>query len=83
MGIGERLRAERTLNIYFMSVTLEVSRLSGWLNADASCQVNRRALEAGGMCAQTWEGLRRPQRMQRVGEGPSGDQWGSARAEHT
>ena len=27
---------ERTLNIWLMSVTLGVSRLSGWLNEDAS-----------------------------------------------
>ena len=27
--------AERTLNIDLMSVTLDVSRLSGWLKADA------------------------------------------------
>ena len=30
--------AERTTNIPHMFVTLEVSRLSGWLNADVSCQ---------------------------------------------
>ena len=28
-------RAERTLNMPFMAVTLDVSRFSGWLNADA------------------------------------------------
>ena len=28
-------RAERTWNILLMSVTLDVSKLSGWLNADA------------------------------------------------
>ena len=27
----------------YMVVTLEVSKLSGWLNADAYCQVERRA----------------------------------------
>jgi hypothetical protein len=31
-----------------MFVTLEVSRLSGWLNAVAYCQVERRACDAGG-----------------------------------
>jgi len=31
-----------------MVVTLEVSRLSGWLNAVAYCQVERRACDAGG-----------------------------------
>ena len=30
-----------------MIVTLDVSRLSGWLNADADCRVERRAYEAG------------------------------------
>ena len=33
-GHGE----ERTENMRFMSVTLEVSKLSGWLNADACCR---------------------------------------------
>ena len=33
-----RARTERTANMFRMSVTLEVSRLSGWLNADAHCQ---------------------------------------------
>ena len=33
-GLGE----ERTLNILYMFVTLEVSKLSGWLNADACCR---------------------------------------------
>ena len=33
---GSRARAERTLNMPHMLLTLDVSRLSGWLNADAS-----------------------------------------------
>ena len=36
-----RARAERTENMYPMSVTLDVSKLSGWLNADAYCRVER------------------------------------------
>ena len=36
----------RTKNIVFMSVTLDVSRLSGWLNADAPCRVTRRHVES-------------------------------------
>ena len=36
-----RARAERTYNMATMDVTLEVSRLSGWLNADASCRVKK------------------------------------------
>ena len=34
-----RARAERTENMLYMLVTLDVSKLSGWLNADASCRV--------------------------------------------
>ena len=30
-----------------MSVTLDVSRLSGWLNAHAPCRIERRACDAG------------------------------------
>ena len=44
---GARACAERTLNMEYMSVTLEVSKLSGWLNADADCRVERRACDAG------------------------------------
>ena len=36
-----RARAERTLNMYPVLVTLDMSRLSGWLNADAYCQVKK------------------------------------------
>eukprot|EP00964_Phaeocystis_antarctica_P062121 scaffold37175_cov53-Phaeocystis_antarctica.AAC.2 len=32
--------------MYLMSVTLDVSKLSGWLNAVASCRVERRACGA-------------------------------------
>ena len=35
---GAGHREERTPNIQRMSVTLEVSKLSGWLNADACCR---------------------------------------------
>ena len=34
-------RAERTLNMPLMVVTLDVSQLSGWLNAAARCRVER------------------------------------------
>ena len=37
---------ERTSNIWEKFVTLEVSKLSGWLNADAPCRVARRAYDA-------------------------------------
>ena len=45
MGAGHG--EERTQNMPLMSVTLEVSKLSGWLNADAYCRVQRRACDAG------------------------------------
>ena len=45
---GPRARAERTENMRCMFVTLEVSKLSGWLKADASCRVEGRACDAGG-----------------------------------
>ena len=45
--LGTRARAERTSNMRAMSVTLEVSKLSGWLNADAPCRVERRACDMG------------------------------------
>ena len=38
-----RARAERTLNMAAMVVTLEMSKLSGWLNAAALCRVEREA----------------------------------------
>ena len=40
-------RAERTWNMLIILVTLDVSKLSGWLNADAPCRVERRACDAG------------------------------------
>ena len=46
-GAG-RARAERTINMDRMSVTLDVSRLSGWLNARASCRVHRQGVDEGG-----------------------------------
>ena len=46
-GSGGRVRAaERTLNMASMSVTLDVSKLSGWLNAAAFCRVERRVYDA-------------------------------------
>ena len=44
---GVRARAERTTNIPYMFVTPDVSKLSGWLNADADCRVERRACGVG------------------------------------
>jgi hypothetical protein len=45
---GPRARAERTWNMPHMVVTLVVSKLSGWLKADACCRVGGRACDAGG-----------------------------------
>ena len=42
-----RARAERTANMVPMLMTLDVSKLSGWLNADAPCRVEGRACDAG------------------------------------
>ena len=39
-----RAFAERTWNIENMYMTLEVSKPSGWLNADAACRVERSVL---------------------------------------
>ena len=41
--VAGRARARRTLNMEPMLVTLDVSRLSGWLNACAFCRVEREA----------------------------------------
>ena len=40
-GLRVRARAGRTANIQLMSVTLEVSKLSGWLKAYAFCRVDK------------------------------------------
>ena len=45
MKTAARARAERTENMDPMTVTLEVSRLSGWLNTPAPCRVEREAWE--------------------------------------
>ena len=44
---GARARAERTSNMKYLVVTLDMSKLSAWLNADAYCGVERRACDAG------------------------------------
>ena len=46
-AVGARARAERTVNMDCMFVTLDVSKLSGWLNAYAFCRVERRACNVG------------------------------------
>ena len=42
-----RACAERTENMRLMSVTLDVSKLSGWLNLFARCRVERRGVRCG------------------------------------
>ena len=42
-GWGFRARAERTSNMLFMVQTLDVSKLSDWLNDDAFYRAERRA----------------------------------------
>ena len=79
-GHGE----ERTVNMLSMSVTLEVSKLSGWLNADADCresngghmvwgavQSTGRPEVAGEVRPGRWEGLRQWRRERRAGRGPT------------
>ena len=53
-----RARAERTGNMFCMVVTLDVSKLSGWLNADAPCRVERRACNVGRGAARERQGVR-------------------------
>ena len=45
---ADRARAERTINMPYMAVTLEVSKLSGWLNADAPCRESKGGHPLGG-----------------------------------
>ena len=59
---GARACAERTLNMLHMVVTLDVSKLSSWLNSDALCRVERRAYDAGRGAGRGWEGVGRRQR---------------------
>jgi len=40
-GGGRRRRRKRTANIQLMSVTLKVSKLSGWLKSTVPCRVQR------------------------------------------
>eukprot|EP00964_Phaeocystis_antarctica_P069419 scaffold42180_cov51-Phaeocystis_antarctica.AAC.1 len=55
-----------------MFVTLDVSKLSGWLNAVAPCRVERRVCDAE---REVWAGRRQGmgwrRRKRRVGRGPT------------
>ena len=56
-GHGE----ERTRNMWPMFVTLEVSKLSGWLNANAPCRESQGGHTVRGKVqAGRWEGGGRP-----------------------
>ena len=41
---------QRTANMLLMFVTLEVSKRSGWLNADALCRVDKEGVRYGARC---------------------------------
>ena len=60
--LGAKARAGRTWNMDCMVVTLDVSKLSGWLNADAYCRVERRAYDAERGVGRGREGVGRRQR---------------------
>ncbi len=76
---GQRVCAERTPNMLLMpvrpspstlDVTLDVSRLSGWLNDCADCRVEKRAY---GAARDVWAGrresVRRPRRKWHASRG--------------
>ena len=48
--MGDRARAERTWNMFRLSVTLDVSKLSAWLNAFAFCRVENGGMQRGKRC---------------------------------
>jgi hypothetical protein len=83
-----RARAERAVNMLSMLVTLEVSRLSGWLNAYALCRVKREASEKGRHAGRVAEGsgeaaAAQAARRERAREAPIVEAAGRARAERT
>ena len=75
MQIESRARAERTRNMWYMVVTLDVSKLSGWLKADAFCRVETRAHDASEVRAGRRPGggrhSGRRRDKQRAGRGPT------------
>ena len=48
---GGRACAERTPNMRFISVTLNVLKFTGWLKESAPCRVERRECDRGEMRA--------------------------------
>eukprot|EP00964_Phaeocystis_antarctica_P030331 scaffold17120_cov41-Phaeocystis_antarctica.AAC.4 len=77
-GGGYRSCAERTENIHCMAVTLDVSKLSGWLNFDAACRVERRAHDAErGVDREAGKrGLAAAHERHARSEGPGCEGWG-------
>ena len=86
-GLGVRARAERTWNMYFMFPTLDVSKLSGWLNACAPCAKSKGGRTMWGEVCGPGGGWRRGAVGQRKsgmhGEGPTQGLGARARAERT
>ena len=70
---GGRARAERTKNISVNSVTLDVSKLSDWLNADANCRESKGGHAVRGEVCGRLAGDRGGK--QRAGENSTAD-WG-------
>ena len=69
--LGARARAERTLNMPLMSVTLDVSKLGGWLNATVFCRVERSVYDAGRGAGQgRHKGVGRRRRKRHARGGP-------------
>ena len=50
MQIGRRARVDRTENMKFMPLASDVSKLTGWLNADALYQVETGGIRSGARC---------------------------------
>ena len=86
-GVLAGAGAERTLNISAMVVTLDVSKLSGWLNAAACCRVKRGPCGEEGRHAGpghgrgAWDGGASSVRREEPSCG--GRCWAGARAERT
>ena len=75
LGVGAR--AERTMNMSAMFVTLDVSKVSAWLNANAYCRVERRACDAGrGTRTGRREGVGWRRRKRSAQEGSDSRLWG-------
>ena len=63
-------RAERTANMDRMSVTLDVSKLSGWLKANAPCRVERGTIRGVATCGQPFGRVGWVGRWRKQQEGP-------------